>query len=259
MNEIRYEPNGVGVPNSKGHVSIWEMPIPGERYYIGADAAEGIRGGDFSAACVVKGSDCSLVATYRGHVDPHSFGEDASRLGYLYNGGVLAIETFPAAHGQSAFDSALAYGYPRLYLREVLDTIERSTTMKPGWRTDGTTKPRMIDRVRVALGGEGAIPDEELLTELLAIRFQKRGDVRSLSDAVYKAVTSGHDDLFDAYAIALLVRDGAFVRPQQRAREEAAPVTLQQRAWELAGLRGRGRRSASGSPHQRRRVAYSGF
>ena len=47
-----------------------------------------------------------------------------------------------------------------------LNVPDDGTTDKPGWATNSTTKPRMIDRIKQALEADVTIPDEDLLREL---------------------------------------------------------------------------------------------
>lgn len=204
----------------KGPLSIWERPKGGEDYAIGVDSAEGVRGGDYCAAAVIKMSDCALVATIYGHIETKEWGRKCARLAWHYNEALLAFETYPTAHGLTAARAALEYGYPRLYHRIKVSNSVPQPTEKLGWHTDRESGPRMVTRVREALAEGYSIPSRVLFTELRGMKY----------DDSNKVETDGFKDLADAYAIALCARDEAYVRQEVR----TAPKLLEEheRIWE---------------------------
>lgn len=75
----------------KAPLKIWEKPKPYKEYVIGADVAEGLKGGDFSVATVVDVSTMAVAARWRGHCDPDKFGEILGALGTYYNLSLIHI------------------------------------------------------------------------------------------------------------------------------------------------------------------------
>ncbi|MCP3960152.1 MAG: hypothetical protein GY719_20090 [bacterium] len=222
------------VPNNDGLITVWEEPVEGEDYFLGIDTAEGIKSGDWCTVEVVKGSDCAQVAEARGHVAAKIWGEIAAYLGWYYNTGLLAFETYPSAFGLPSCEAALDLGYDNIYLRQVPDVITKAITEKLGWATDTKTHPMMMERVRQALADDHLIRSEALLSEMKSIRWEVIKEVRTAGARNMKAVTREHDDLHDAYGIALCVRDSHYTRPQQERTVERAPATLQEWAWKAA-------------------------
>jgi hypothetical protein len=69
---------------------------PADTYYIGADVAMGVRGGDYSVAQVLD-SKKRQVAVWRGHVHPDHFATVLAALGYYYNTARIAVEATTTA------------------------------------------------------------------------------------------------------------------------------------------------------------------
>lgn len=208
------------VPALVGPLEVFEEPIVGLEYVIGADTSEGVRGGDYCAAVVIRADNCAVVATLHEHIDATRWGRKCSELGYWYNEAMLAFETFPTAYGMAACRAALDYGYSRLYQRVVTTTAEMSLTEKLGWHTDRATSGAMISRVRMAVKEGTPIASAKLLFELSSMKFDETGEF----------YTEGHDDLYDAYAIALCVRDLGVMQNHISATTPA-PKTETERFW----------------------------
>lgn len=86
-----YQPgqNGLG-----GTLEVWERPIPGVRYVVGADVAEGLKKDktDESTADVLRTDTWEHVASYYGKPDPRSFGIDLWNLSEWYNRAIVIPE-----------------------------------------------------------------------------------------------------------------------------------------------------------------------
>lgn len=193
----------------KGSLRIWEEPQEGKSYAIGADTASGSRDGDWCAAVVVECETCSQVAELHTKLDPVPFGQQCALLAEHYNEAFLGFEVFPAVHGLAAQHACIDLGYTRLYRESSYDRIEKRVSDKIGWRTDTRTKPLMVDRVRIALLDKYLIRSSTLLREIRGMKF----------DDSHRVYTETHDDLHDAYAITLMVRDMAY----RQGRVEPAP------------------------------------
>jgi hypothetical protein len=194
------------IPTTTGPVFIWRPPEKGEDYVLAADSSEGVRGGDFAAGVVLRMRDCALCCLLHGLIDATEWGKKVSRVAWHYNEALVGFETYPTAHGLSAARSAVAYGYTRLYNRVVSTAAVRELTDKLGWHTDVRSKAIMVDAVRVAIANGYEIPSQALLLELLRLKYDQNS----------KIVTDDHDDIFDAYAIGLCIREEAFARGSVR-------------------------------------------
>lgn len=208
-------------PTTRGGLLIWELPKQGRKYVIGVDTAHGLAKGDYAVCAVIDAETCTLVARWREKADPHVWGIKSALLGWFYNEALLAIETFPSAHGVTACMEAMRLGYRNIYKRQTQHTIARKQTDMLGWHTNVATKPMMIDRVKKALEDQSSyIFDEDLLQELRTRSWNAKGQMDG----------PGNDDIFAAYAIALMVRDQSWVQGKLRP-DENLPMDYYSRYW----------------------------
>ena len=215
------------IENRNGPMRKWSGPLADRAYIIGADCAKGTSG-DFSAAIVLDAQDCSIAAALHDRIQPIPFGRKLALLGWMYNGAMLGIETFPAGYGTLACDAAIQFGYQNLYTRVDHKKVAATTTDDLGWRTDTITSDRMIGRVGEAIRERYPIPYKDLLEELMSQRW---GDVRPGSVSGAKILSAGHDDLMDAYSIALCIRDEMWQRGEIKSAPKK-PKTEDERFWE---------------------------
>lgn len=202
---------GVLAANPYGDLRVWELPDPELEYAIGVDTSSGLRAsakeGDPSAAIVIEIRTCRQVAEMHGYREPREWGWACARLGWMFNGARVAIETHPSAHGLTAFMAAEQYGYPNLWRQPKWDSTSGRAIERKGWiRTPGSTEV-LMDRVRTAMGEGCIIRSEGLLDELSAMRYEAG-----------KFASDEHDDRIIAYAIALKVRDLAYEHGEVKER-----------------------------------------
>jgi hypothetical protein len=188
--------------NAAGNVRMWSPPRGDKRYVIGADVAEGIEGGDYSAAYVLDRADCSIAAAWHGHIEPQLFGEELAKLGTLYNTATIGIES--NNHGLATINALQRTGYTRIYAHKSIDLRTRGIE-RVGIRTDQRTKPLIIDGVGAyleALGKDGNIVDRDLISELQTFGVDELGRTGAQENCF--------DDRVIAFSCALLVnqRDG---------------------------------------------------
>lgn len=131
-------------------LKVWNLPKYGEDYVIGADVAEGVRGGDYSVADVIRTRDLKTVAKWRGHVDPDQFGHILDKLGRYYNYALMGVEI--NNHGLAVVQRLRDLFYTNLFRREKgIDERFEEPTSKLGWKTDLRTKPLMVDYLAEAI------------------------------------------------------------------------------------------------------------
>ena len=187
-----------------GYVSMWTPPDLTHRYVIGADVAEGVEGGDYSAAYVLDVADASIVASWHGHMEPALFSEELTKLGNLYNRAMIGVENNPGGHGNLVLHKlSRDLGYPHIYTHQPAD-IRNPQQNRLGMRTDQRTKPMMVDGIGEYLqslgpkGEHGSIADSNLVGELMTFGIMENGRC--------EAQQGCHDDRVIAFAIALLVQ-----------------------------------------------------
>jgi len=188
----------------EGYVSMWTPPDLRHRYVIGADVAEGVEGGDYSAAYVLDVADASIVASWHGHMEPAMFAEELTKLGNLYGRAMIGVENNPGGHGNLVLHKlSRDLGYPHIYTHQPAD-IRNPQQNRLGMRTDQRTKPMMVDGVGEYLqslgpkGEHGRVVDGALVQELMTFGIMENGRC--------EAQAGCHDDRVIAFAIALLVQ-----------------------------------------------------
>lgn len=173
-------------------VRLYKSPVRGRRYICGADPAEGVKK-DFSVAIMIDAETCEVVAVARGQWKPSLFAEKLNALSRRYSSPgrdfpLLAVERNNHGHAVLlALDDIL--GYPNIYVHP---------DEKLGWRTDGVTRPVMMDNFIDAVeDGYMKVNDRDILNECLTL-IDNAGKI--------EAANGKHDDCITASAIALQVR-----------------------------------------------------
>lgn len=195
LERVEFEPNET--PDDftyKAPLKIWEKPKPYKEYVIGADVAEGLKGGDFSVATVVDISTMAVVARWRGHCDPDKFGEYLGALGTYYNYALIGVEV--NNHGLTTVQKLRDTFYTNLYKRDRgYDEEWETPTVNLGWKTDMRTKRLMIDDL-IKLVRERVIKDRDIvfINEAFSYVRDERGRMN--------AEEGSHDDTIMATAIA---------------------------------------------------------
>lgn len=178
----------------KAPLKVWEKPQPYKEYVIGADVAEGLKGGDFSVATVVDISTMEVVARWRGHCDPDKFGEILGALGTYYNYALIGVEV--NNHGLTTVQKLRDTFYTNLYKRDRgYDEEWETPTVNLGWKTDMRTKRLMIDDL-IKLVRERVIKDRDIvfINEAFSYVRDERGRMN--------AEEGSHDDVVMSTAIA---------------------------------------------------------
>jgi len=180
VGEIRSKSKSNPVPhldsNALGNLTIWEEPLSGCEYVIGADCAEGI-GAAFSEAVILKRDPVEEVAHYRSNiVRPQEFGVILWLLGAYYGFALLGVERNSV--GQAVL-AVLEHGhgdrsrypylrrYPRLYYETVLDRKTIREGERLGYSTSTKTKQAAIVRLSEAVSvGDIYLRSVPLLTQM---------------------------------------------------------------------------------------------
>ena len=191
-----------------GELHVWVAPVVGEKYVIGADVAEGLSHGDYSVAEVISVKTGRVVAKWRGHVDPDTFGDETLYdLARWYNRALVGVEV--NNHGYATCQ-ALKKRYGNQYMRTSYDERQNIQSRRLGWRTDVKSKRLAIDELRSALrDGEIKLHDAECVGELQTF---VRGDDGKMHGSPY-------DDQVMALAIANQMRKHWFTRTEAQAND----------------------------------------
>lgn len=214
-----------------GSLSVWKPPVrdsrdeegrtrPAHRYVISVDVSSG-GSADYSGVQVIDVEEFEQVAELQIKLDPDLLAIEAFRLGCVYNGALVAIET-TGGWGYSAIRSfeKLAHHYrgaskPRLYTRRVEDRVAKKWTDKLGWDTNTRSRPVMLDTLEEVLRErEFRLNGQRTLAELGTFVRDEKGRPAAQSGC--------NDDLVVSLAIGVTL---ASTMPRQLRRMK--PVSYQ--------------------------------
>ena len=147
--EETYLPKGRGaflitnnrfVPDPQGPVRIYQMPVPGAKYAIGGDTADG--GIDHWAADVNLAPHGIEVATLDSDgLTAHQYACLMVCLGRMYNGALIAIEV---NRSRAAMQDVILTGYKNTYVSHEEETIDQDVSNRDGFTMTAATKRTVI-------------------------------------------------------------------------------------------------------------------
>lgn len=224
-----------------GDLRIWSRPVPGRRYIIGADVAEGLKDGNWSMGGLLDAVSGEQVAALRGHWTPEDFARRLVLLAQEYKGEeveypLLAVER--NNHGHSCLNTlSNTYNYPNLYYHREYDARGKEAPCL-GWPTTPKTRPILLDDFREAVEKKYmVINDRILLDECRTFGPNDRGKYEALNDA--------DDDSVFGWGIAWQVRqtttrkgDAALTPAYEAAVQSAASMRLFTGAGDQSGMVG---------------------
>ncbi len=173
-------------------LTLYTLPQPGRRYVIGADVAEGLEHGDYSAAALIDAESWEEVAHLHGHWEPDEYAAKLLDLATIYsapigvernNHGHAVLVTLRSLIAQKRIQNVrVAYGHDS----------------RPGWLTNAQTKPISIDGLAVALRDNLAkVRTQAALDEMQIYRVGSNGAT--------SAPPGYYDDRVMAWAIAIII------------------------------------------------------
>lgn len=198
-----------------GNVYIYEEPLPNNIYVIGADGAQGIKGGDDSSCYILKLPELEEVASFSDIIIPDEFAGLLNALGCLYNNALLGCEINDKG-GYAAIEKLYNfYNYPNLYYRPTaaIDNITKSN-YRVGFLTNDESRQIMINDFTVLLkNADILIKSKKLLTQLKTFVMIK---------GKAQAMPGKHDDLVIGSMIAAQMARKAYI-PQEPIKPKVAP------------------------------------
>ena len=181
------------VSDKKGCIKIFKLPnMPAfTQYCIGGDTAGDTRGDEFSSD-VVDARSLEQVATLTMQTDEDLYAKQMYCLGMYYGWALMAIETNYSTYPQKKLEEL---GYPKFYVREVVDRFDKSVTKQFGFNTNKKTKPLMLaNLVELVREHTDIFNDEKTLRQMLTF-VKKDGGKQEAEDGY-------HDDKVMSIAIA---------------------------------------------------------
>jgi len=181
------------IENNAGALEMWQEPMSGKNYCIGADVAEGLAEGDWSVAQVMD-EEFNHVARLRLKTDPDLFGLDLVALAKYYNDAYVGVES--NNHGLTTLKAIQHEEYWNIFYTKHYDKIADKLTQKMGWTTNMRTKPLMIDKLAVFIREMYlSTCDEIFINECLTYIIEDNGSTN--------AQVGEHDDCVMAMGIAI--------------------------------------------------------
>jgi hypothetical protein len=163
-------------------LAVYALPVPGRRYVVGADPAEGNPTSDPSALEVLDVDRGEEVASLAGRFEPATFAAHVDAVGRWYNFAPVMVER--NNHGHAVL----------LWLRDNSGLTRLcGHDMMSGWHTTTKGKAMLYDRAGEALrDGEAIIHGLETFSQLA-----------SIEGSTLRAPDGQHDDQATAFALAL--------------------------------------------------------
>lgn len=176
-------------------LEVWERPEPRSAYVMGVDTAEGLGHGDYSVIQVLNVGSGNQAAIWHGHIAPDLLADEVDNIGRWFNQALCCVES--NNHGLTTITELRHLGYPTLFRKRSLNSVNNRIGQEYGWKTTRTSKPLMIDDLSSALRNEELIiRDRHTLAELRTYVRNDRGGMGG----------SPYDDRVMALALANQMR-----------------------------------------------------
>lgn len=177
-----------------GYVVYWEEPKPDTQYVMGGDTSEGLAHGDLNGFGVLERDTGRQVASLHGRFNFDQLAEWGLRLSKKYNDALIGCER--NNHGHAVLQRMIDKGAKSHLKGGCLYYFHKD---KPGWDTNGQTRPVMIDELAEAVEDDlMTVRDRDFLDECLTFKKQSNGK--------YEADQTCHDDTVMKWAIAWQMR-----------------------------------------------------
>ena len=176
--------------DEKGFLKVWEEPVVGIDYVIGADVAVKE---DYSYATVINKKTFEQVAEFNARMDEFEFAYFLDRLGRYYNNALLAPEKNNQGH--AVISKLTEIDYPNMYVREAIDDITGRKYNEYGWWTDRSSRYVLYSDLNEFVTKRRLIIRSQLvIDQMRSFVRNKRGEP--------SAISGSHDDAVMGLAIA---------------------------------------------------------
>lgn len=175
----------------KNWIRLYKEPHLKRPYVIGGDTKG--EGSDWFAGTVIDNTCGDRVASVHMNVmtsKPYTM--QMYCLGRYYQDALIAIE---ANFNTAPIEELQRLKYPKQYVRRKFDNFTKKLTSSYGWRTDGNTRPVIIDKYAdLILNSINRIYDIPTLQEAMTFVYDDKGRP--------DAIVGKHDDLLFSDMIA---------------------------------------------------------
>lgn len=200
------------VDDPNGFITIYEDVQRGYPYVVGGDTKG--EGKDFYTGTVINNVTGIRAATIRSQwTNSKPYTWQMYCLGLYYNTALVGIEM---NFNTAPIEELQRLKYPKQYLRQHYDTYNKTYEKKFGWKTDGNTRPLIIDKeIDLIENNIDLFTDITMLDECLTFIYDKNGRP--------DAEVGKHDDLLLSDMIANEIRTQQDFKVQESA-ESKFPV-----------------------------------
>ncbi len=176
-----------------GYRIEWKQPKYGEKFIIGADTSEGLKGRDPNGLGVLRENPLEQVAACHGLFKPAKLAKLCAEYSKKYNNALVVIER--NNHGHAVLLALKNLGFPDHLVYEFKKG-------RKGWDTNAESRVQMLEAVYEAIQDESEnaynwIHDRDFLGECRSFGLQANGK--------YEHPPGGHDDTIFKWGIALRV------------------------------------------------------
>lgn len=181
---------------NKTWVKIYHSSEEKHPYVLGGDTKG--EGSDWYTATVLDNTNGKRVATLHMQVmTSKPYTQQIYCLGKYFNNALVAIE---ANFNTAPIEELQRLQYPKQYVRRKFDTYTKQPENRYGWRTDGNTRPVIIDKYADLIENNiELINDVETLQEAMTFVYDDNGRP--------DAIVGKHDDLIFSDMIANQARE----------------------------------------------------
>lgn len=176
--ELQSGDSFLGIPG----LEVYREPVPGRRYVIGADPAEGNPTSDDSALEVLDLETGEQAAALAGKFEPSTFAAHIDRIGNRYNKAAIMPERNNHGH-------AVIFWLSDNSVLQILTGLDD----KPGWMTNTKSKAMMYATAA------DAFRDKEVIVHSFATYTQ----LASIEGSTLSAPEGEHDDRSTAFVLAI--------------------------------------------------------
>lgn len=215
-----------------GTLKVWEEPVAGKAYALGADSSEGLAHGDNSVCQILHRtpSQVRLVASLVGRTDADLFGSDVAQLAVIYNDAWILPEANTA--GLVAIKAMRRVNYPYIFRPQQAAGSDagRFESRRWGWYTSVATRPILV-------GGLQQMMREDSLVVWDVDTLKEMSSFIQGPDGKYQAQGNRKDDRVLALALAVQCHLRCPMPVQVKTDEQ--PIPDAQEAWRKRHLRAR--------------------
>jgi|TARA_R110000751_G_scaffold98203_4_gene191196 hypothetical protein len=178
--------------SSRFDFRIWEEPVKGELYALGADPSEGLQHGDDAVAEVIRVSTGNQVAELQGKIEPFALAEHVFAIGTYFNEALVGIENNRDGGANRAL---FEMGYKNIYFEmKEIGLPYQKPTAKLGYNMNSRTRAMLVAQGRKFMtDGSTSIKSKNLVAQF---------ETFALESDKFQAIQNAFDDLVMAWLIA---------------------------------------------------------